>query len=60
MAEYFTESTIEQAAIDWQEEALRVSFMNQNHVRQSEPANQGSSWPRKPLGSVSSRSKPPI
>ena len=46
----FTESTIEQAAIDW-EETLKVFTANLRHVGQESLAYRGAYRSRKPLGS---------
>ncbi len=42
----FTESPIEQAAIDWKE-TLKVFSVNRRHVRQESLAYRGACWPRK-------------
>lgn len=47
----FTESTIEQASIEWQEETQNVFTVICRHVWQVSLATHGACPPRKPLGS---------
>lgn len=47
----FTESTIEQAAFDWQEETLKVFTANLRLIGREGLAYHGAYQPRKPLGS---------